>query len=123
MSLLILFCEIGPVLKIEHVHDSLDLPAGRRGLRFRYGDDEIDRSSDGLLHGRGRCLCDEIFQPDKAGPCIVGMNRGDAARVAGIPGFHEIKTFPTSNLAHDDAVWAVTLPRTLNGAQIALGSR
>ena len=71
---------------------------------FDDADDEVDGFGDGALRRRGRCLGHEIFEADEAGARVIGVKGGDAARMAGVPGFQEIERFSASHLADKDTV-------------------
>ena len=61
---------------------ALDLPAGWAGARLGYDRDEIDGGRDGLVHRRRRPFGDEVLKAAEAAWRVIGVNGGDAARMA-----------------------------------------
>ncbi len=101
---------IGAIV-IDDPEKLLDLPPGFRRAGLGDKDDEADGRRDGLLHGGGGDFGDEIFEAGKPAFGIVGVNGGDAAGMAGIPGLEQIEAFAAPDLADENAVRPVAQRR------------
>jgi hypothetical protein len=62
---------------------------------------------DGLVHRRRRRFGDEVLKADEAAWRIIGVNGGDAAGVARVPGLQKVEAFAAPDFADYDAVRAI----------------
>src|SRR3546814_5616138 len=84
-----------------HFGDALDLAANASSRNEHY---EIDGLGDQAPGNGDDIFRNELFDTVQRGPRAVGMDGGDAAGMAGIPGLEHVEGFPAPHFADDDAV-------------------
>ena len=60
--------------------------------------DEIERRAACRFHG-------QLLEPGQRAVCGIGMQRRDAARMAGIPGLAQVKRIGAAHFADNETVW------------------
>jgi len=75
-----------------------------RAARAGHEDDHIDRLADQGMGKGGRCFLDQLFEPGECAGGGICMQRGDPARMAGIPGLEEVQRFAAAYFADNDPV-------------------
>src|SRR6185369_7180078 len=75
-------------------------------------DDHIDGLCDEASWHAGDSFLDELLQSIECSQRRIGMQGGDAAGMASVPGFQHVERFDAADLAHDDPVWSQPQRRT-----------
>ena len=88
-------------IEAGHFGDGLD--AARRAAAADE-DDQIDRFGDQPARHRDDAFLDQLLEPVERRPRGIGMDGGDAAGMAGVPGLQHVEGFGAADLADDDAV-------------------
>ena len=69
-------------------------------------DDDVDGLGDEPARDRDHRLLDETLDPVERGDRTIGVDGGDAAGMARVPGLEHVERFGTADLADDDTIGA-----------------
>ncbi len=68
-------------------------------------DDAVDCFCDEVVRHLRRGLANQLFEPGESAQGRVGMQGGDAARMAGIPGLQHVERLGAAHFTDNDPVW------------------
>src|SRR5262245_13880635 len=66
--------------------------------------DDVDRLHNEIARHSAHCLLHQLLEPVEARLRRIGVHRGDAAEMAGVPGFEHVERLRSPHFADNDAI-------------------